>query len=337
MEAQERCDYLRTNSVRSFMEGKHRPPFPETVDNTLRSSFRKCERSCFNEHFLCRAMGTDSIHLVAGGAYAAGMDAFRKSFFTKESEDYKNYERALDKGIVALIEHYGYDERREASPDWEASPKSCDRLVAAFLDYWQEYHPKLARGKMFYHDGEPASELGGVLELDVCHPETGKPLLYSFRFDYVETRDGAVWLGDDKTTSSLGTSWARQWDMRAQFLGYTYAARKQLGIPAVGVIARGTGILKTKISHLEVPVSFPEYLTDLWWKEVNRDFALMVQRWEQNDWGYDLADGCAAYGGCKFVEACRSKFQHKILASMPIRVWNPKDPENSPVVKVEEL
>jgi hypothetical protein len=337
MEAQERCDFLKSNSVRSFMEGKNRPPFPETVDNTLRSAFRKCERSCFNEHFLCRATGTDSIHLVAGGAYAAGHDAFRKSFFTKESGDYKNYERALDKGIVALIEHYGYDEQREASDGWKDSPKSCDRLVSAFLDYWTEYHPKLARGKMYYHLGEPASELGGVLELDVCHPTTGKPLLYSFRFDYVENRDGSIWLGDDKTTTSLGTSWARQWDMRAQFLGYTYAARKLLGIPAIGVIARGTGILKTTIKHMEVPVSFPEYLLELWWQQVNGDFAKMVAAWESNQWGYDLADGCAAYGGCKFTEVCRSKFQHKILASMPIRVWNPKDPENSPVVRVEDL
>lgn len=334
---QERCDLLAKTRSRKFLEGTELPPFPEVVDNTMRASYRKCPIGFFKEHLLCRVMGADNIHLVAGGAFAEGNDAFRKSYFTRDTPVYRDYDAALDAGLYALIKHYGYDEQRESREDWATSPKSCERLIDAFLDYWKEYHPRASLGKQYYHDGEVASELGGILELDVCHPVTGKPLLYSFRFDYIEERNGAIWLGDDKTTTSLGASWAKQWDLRSQFMGYLYAAKVQLGIQATGVIARGTGILKTKITHMEVPVRFPPHLLDLWWKQVNRDFQHIVDNYRECDWEYDLADGCNAYGGCKFVDTCRSKLPHRMLDSMPIRVWNPADPENSPVKYVEDL
>lgn len=337
MKPQERLEALRVLPVRQILEGEARTPFPETLDNTILSTYDKCEQQTLREHFMCRVGGTSSIHLVAGAAYAAGHEAFRLSYFTKDTEGYKDYEQALDKGILAIIKHYGYDEARDSGEGWADSPKSCDRIITAFLDYWQEYHPKLAVGKMYYHDGKPAAELGGVLELDVCHPVTGRPLLYSFRYDYVEKRNGSVWLGDDKTTSSLGQSWANQWTIRSQFLGYVYASRKVLGIEAVGIIARGTGILKTSIKHMEVPVSIPPFMAERWWVEVNNRARKIVESWKNNEWSYSMGDACAAYGGCKFQDACVSKNQHKLLASMPIRVWNPEDPENCPTVTVEEL
>ncbi|ATB52674.1 hypothetical protein PVS_38 [Vibrio phage vB_VspS_VS-ABTNL-3] len=337
MKPQERCDILASTKVKDYLDGTERPPFPETLDNTILSTYDKCEQQTFREHFMCRVGGTSSIHLVAGAAYAAGHEAFRLSYFDKEGEHYRDYEAALLSGLHAIIKHYGYDEARDTSEGWADSPKSCDRIITAFLDYWQEYHPKLAVGKMYYHDGKPAAELGGLLELDVRHPVTGRALLYSFRYDYIEKRNGAIWLGDDKTTSSLGQSWANQWTIRSQFLGYVYASRKVLGIEAVGIIARGTGILKTSIKHMEVPVSIPPFMAERWWVEVNKRAQKMVDSWTNNEWSYSMGDACAAYGGCKFQDSCVSKFQHKMLASMPIRVWNPEDPENCPTVKVEEL
>lgn len=335
---QERCDMLASVRSRKYLEGDVLPPFPETVDNTMRSGFRKCPMSFFQEFLLCRVMGADNIHLVAGRAFADALDNFRKTYYTKEAATYKNLDAALDAGLYSLIKSYGFDEARENQEDWRKSPKSCDRLIHAYLSYWQRYHPKASVGKMYYRDGEVSSEYGGVLPLDVMHPETGQPLMYSFRFDYIEERQGDIWLGDDKTTSSLGPSWARQWDLRSQFMGYTYAAKRILGVPAVGVIARGTSILKTQIDHMEVPVRFPPHLLDLWWKQVNKDFQAIVDCYKrEKEWEYDLADGCAAYGGCKFVNACKSKLPHRVLDSMPIRVWDPTNPENSPVKMVEDL
>ena len=333
----ERMEVLRVSGSKDFISGKKRPPFPETVDNTMRSSFRKCERTFFYEHLLCRVMGSDNIHLVAGRAFAEAMDVFRKSYYTPKTEDFRNLEAALDKGIVALIETYGYDEARENDPEWAANPKSCERMVAAFLSYWKFFSPKTEPGKLLIRDGKPTTEFAGTFPLEVLHPETGEPLRYSFRFDFLESRGGSNWLCDDKTTTSLGVSWSRQWELRSQFLGYTYASREVVGIPVVGCIARGTGILKTSIKHMEVPIYFPPFLVERWWVQVNKDYQKMVDKWASGDWDYDMADGCAAYGGCKFVDACRSKFPHNALNNMPIRVWNPEHPEQSPVMAIEEI
>lgn len=337
MDSKQRMEILRTAGTKNFLSGKKRPPFPDTVDNTMRSSFRKCQKSFLFEHLLCRAMGADNIHLVAGAAYAAALDTFRKSYYTPDTPDFRNMDAALDKGIVTLIKEYGYCEEREASETWANSPKSLERMLAAFLSYWKEFNPKTEPGKLLIIDGQPTAELAGTFELKVKHPETGEPLRYSYRFDFLEDRGGSKWLGDDKTTTSLGVSWSRQWDLRGQFLGYTYACREHLGIPVVGCIARGTGILKTSIKHMEVPVSFPPYLIEAWWEQVNKDFQLMVDKWESGDFDYDMSDGCAAYGGCKFIEACRSRFPEKILNSMAIRVWDPENPDESPVMAIEEL
>lgn len=337
MDVFERCNLLASTPSRKYLSGEVPPPFPEIVDNTMRANYRKCPMSFFQEHLLCRVMGADNIHLVAGGAYAAGMDAFRKSYWTKDTDVYKNYDAAIDAGIVALIKHYGYDERREASEEWAKSPKSCERLIEAFMDYWKQYHPRASIGKPVYVNGQVASEMGGFIPLDVKHPVTGEPLMYSIRWDFAEERNGDLWLGDDKTTTSLGASWASQWTLRSQFMGYVYGAKRLFGLNPVGIIARGTGILKTQINHMEVPVLFKPHLLEKWWVQVNKDFQAMVDSWESNNWDYDFADGCAAYGGCKFVDACGSKLQHRVLDSMPIRVWNPADPENSPVKYVEDL
>lgn len=318
--------------IPTCLKGKKKPPFPEVVDNTMRTAFRKCEVAFRNEFLFNRVMGADNIHLVAGAAFAAANDAFRKSYYYE-----KDFDKALDAAMISLIQTYGYHPERDDDPEWANHAKSCDRLLQAVVAYWTHWNPKYGKGKLMVWNGEPASECGFLIPLKVNNPDTGQPLLYSVRFDYVEERGGRPWLGDDKTTSSLGTAWANQWWMRGQFLGYTYAAREFMGIQAAGVIARGTGILKTDIKHLEVPVSFPPHLTDLWWEQVNKDFQKMVDAWDNNDYNYDMSDGCAAYGGCKFQDACRSKFQANILNSMPVRVWNPAHPEDSPVVMVEQL
>lgn len=336
MKPEERLEILRTSGTRDFLSGATRPPFPETVDNTMRTTARKCKRAFFFEHLLCRVSGSDNIHLVAGAAFAAANDVFRKSYYDKGSESYKQYEVSLDKGLLELIKVYGYCSVRESEETWAASPKSCERIIAAYLSYWHHYHPKLEPGKILKDDGLVMSEFAGTFELDVLHPVTGEKLKHSFRFDYIETRNGKVWLGDDKTTTSLGASWAKQWDLRSQFLAYTHAARLN-GWDAVGCIARGTGILKNSISHMEVPIHFSPAVVEKWWIQVNKDFQELVDCWVKGEFDYDFAEGCAAYGGCKFVEVCSAKLEYKVLNMMPIRVWNPEHPDKSPVIAVEDL
>lgn len=303
--------------------------FPETIDNTMVQTFLACEKKFLYNYLYCRAGSSSNIHLIAGAAFAEANDVYRKSYFEKGL----SHTESLDAGLLALVQKYGWHGSLEDSAEWQASNKSFFRIAAAFLDYWEEYHPKLGRAKVWKTpEGEVASEIGGTIELEVKHPVTGLPLLFSYRLDVIETRDGQVWMVDDKTTGSLGASWANSWATRSQFMGYLYACQLR-GYPVVGMIARGTGILKTKISHLEAPVTFDPIIVKRWWHWINQQAARMVGLTVQNDrnnFSYNFGDQCNAYSGCAFKDVCISRFSHKVLNTMPIRIWNPECPEESP-------
>lgn len=315
---------------KAHVEGGEIFDFPEVVDNTMRCDFVACERKFFYRHILRRVGHSESIHLVAGKALAEANDVVRKSYWGEKVD----WETALCRGLVAFFREYGYDAEREADPEWCNHAKSAERMAEAFLEYWKEYHPKSTPGgDMFVDsDGTVGTELPFEIELDVKHPVTGKPLMYHGRCDAMENFQGGLWLVDDKTTGSLGASWAAQWDTRSQFMGYAYAFRKK-GYPIAGVIARGVGILKTKITHAQVPVSCPPHLLERWWVQVNADFARAVAAWKARNFGYNYSDACNSFGKCDYSDACIGKFSHKVLAMMPIRVWNPKDPAGSVTVQ----
>jgi len=134
---------------------------------------------------------------------------------------------------------------------------------------------------------------------------------------------GGTYIYDEKTTSSLGQSWAKQWDMRSQFSGYCWAAQ-QYGLAPTGVIVRGISILKTKYDTMEVPTYRSPYEIDRWLDQVCRDIRGMIKCWEEGYWDFDLDHACTEYGGCAFVPVCKSPNPEPWLETYFVkRVWNP--------------
>jgi len=301
--------------------------FPYLVDNTMRCNFRSCPQKFFKRDILRRTGSAESIHLVAGKALAEGLDVVRKERFGASKT---KLEDAVARGFIAFTKTYGYDNARDNDEAWADSPKAYIRMAEAFLAYWQKYSGNSSPGgtQHIMEDGTVASEQALTIELDVLHPVTGKPLLYHVRCDAMEDFNGGLWLVDEKTTGSLGPSWLKQWNTRSQFMGYTYVFRKA-GYPVIGVITRGIGILKTKITHMQEPVSFSDSVLEKWWRQVNRDFSQMVAAWKLRQYDYDFADACNTYGKCDYATSCIAKFEHKELQMMPIRIWRPDAPELS--------
>jgi len=52
-----------------------RPPFPSVVDSTIIAAFRSCPQKAYLEFVEHWKIRDQSVHLVAGAAYAAGMEA----------------------------------------------------------------------------------------------------------------------------------------------------------------------------------------------------------------------------------------------------------------------
>lgn len=291
-----------------------RPMFPHTIDSTILGTFRSCPQKFLRQYVQHWKPVAQSVHLIAGGAFASAIEAARNSFYVRgESSD-----DAEGHGLQALIKHYG---------DFECpadSAKSLERMLGAFEFYLHNY-PLGADGAepITLASGRRGIEFSFAEPLDIRHPVTGDPILYTGRSDMIAERAGGTYVYDEKTTSSLGASWGRQWEMRSQFTGYIWAAARQ-GIKADGAIVRGVSILKTKYDTLEVPTYRTQYELDRWEAQVNRDVQSMIRMWEEGYWDWNLDGACNDYGGCAFTSVCKSSEPEIWLpVKFEQRVWDP--------------
>jgi hypothetical protein len=292
-----------------------RPPFPEVIDSTIMSTFRSCPRKAFLEYLLHYKTATPSVHLHAGGAFAHGLEKAREAFFTKGLSSTES----IATGLKALIEFYG------DFPCPPESAKSRERMAGALEYYFSAYPLETEKAPPFtLPSGRKAIEFSFNHPIDITHPVTGNPILYCGRMDQIVDFCGSPFGEDDKTTSALGASWAKQWDLRAQFTGYCWGAREAAGIELAGFLVRGISILKTKYDTLE-PITYRAgWMIDLWYEQTRRSVLKMIDCWNEGYWDYDLGDACTAYGGCPFKSVCLSADPNPWLATgFQRRVWDP--------------
>ena len=134
---------------------------------------------------------------------------------------------------------------------------------------------------------------------------------------------GGVYIYDEKTTSSLGLSWSRQWEMRSQFTGYCWAAR-EAGIRVDGVLVRGLSILKTKYETQEAITYRPQWQVDRWLAQTTRDIERMMEAWGTGYFDFNLDHACSEFGGCTFRQICTIQDPTDFFtASFERRQWNP--------------
>lgn len=294
-------------------------PFPDVIDSTFIAALDACEEKAYRayiEHWKPRG---ESIHLVAGAAYAAGLEETRRAFWERNESP----ANALASGASALIQAYG-----DFQPS-DRDTKTLDRMLGALEFYFSEC--PLGTNHV-NHDGEPlflpgtqtrAIEFSFAEPLPIAHPTTGDPLIYSGRADMlVSWADGAyVW--DDKTTSSLGPSWSSQWDLRSQFTGYCWAAQNH-NITVKGVITNGVSILKTKYDRARVLTYRTDWEISRWLDMTCKKLARFIEAWCNDSRILNLNESCTSYGGCTFRDVCKSPDPLTWLrADFARREWNP--------------
>lgn len=290
-----------------------KPMFPHAFDSTMLAAFRSCPQKMFRTYVEHWKPQGESVHLVAGGAFAKGIEVARKAFF----EDGASAQDAQGAGLAALMKAYG---------DFECPPDSAKSLArtAGALEFYFEHYP-LGQDGMdpVILGGKPAIEFSFAEPLPINHPVTGDPILYTGRADLIASFAGGKYIVDEKTTSSLGASWSRQWEMRGQFTGYSWAAA-QAGITTDGCIVRGVSILKTKYDTQQVITYRTPHEIDRWLAQTVRDIKRAQHMWEEGYWDYALDGACAEYGGCSMVTICKSPTPNTWLPMYYTkRVWDP--------------
>lgn len=297
-----------------------RPPFPLVWDNSLRSAFVECPRKAYWEYFHhFRPKGPGSIHLHAGKAWASALETARMAYYADKLDS----RTAQALGLQTLISAYGSFIAPERG---SGAAKSLDRLIEAYAYYFTAFplatdpvQPYIGR------NGKPMVEFSFALPLseDLLHPVTNEPIIYAGRADMVATYAGSLSIYDDKTTSSLGPSWASQWNRRAQFTAYSWAAR-EYGIPVSQIVVRGIAILKTQINHAQaITVRTPHHIAE-WHGQMVRDIKRAISCWRDGYFDVNISDGCSGFGGCMFQMPCMSNNPEPWLeGEFQRKVWNP--------------
>lgn len=283
--------------------------FPEVLDSTILTSFLSCERQAYFSHFFNHASPEPSIDLHAGGAFASALEAGRKAYY-EHNPEYRTI--ALEKLWVSFGSEFE-----------NAKKKDVKSLSLALIEYFSEW--PLEQSSL-----SPATDLSVehtfAIALSSLHPITLQPLIYGGRYDWlVHDENGLLWILDDKTTTSIGESWANQWRLRFQFLGYIWAA-KSMGLSPVGVIIRGIGLLKTKTTLVEIRLPIPSHLLKEW--EILRDTIIhrMIEAYYNDYFLPNFSHTCNSYGSCSFMDVCLAAPENrdrKLSASFSTRKWNP--------------
>lgn len=291
-----------------------RVPFPSTLDSTIMAAFKSCPRKAYLEFMEHWKLKDQSVHLHAGAAYASGMEAARAAFYIEG----KSADDSVALGVQEVLRAYG---NFECPPE---SAKSLERTAGALEFYFSHY--RLGEDKaipMVLPGGKTGIEFNFLEPLEILHPETGDPILYSGRMDMMCDFEGMKLGEDDKTASQLGASWPRQWDLRSQFTGYVWGAGKA-GIKLDGFLVRGVSILKTKYDTLQAITYRPNWQIDRWYTQLLRDIKRMIASWEEGYFDFNLDHACAEYGGCPFRSVCQMRDpSYLLIQQFEQRRWDP--------------
>ena len=313
------------------------PPLPLHVDSTMMACFRSCPQKFFREFVQgFRPKGGKSIDLHAGGCFAAAIEEVYTQVYVNK--------RSLDDALTVAQVRFDLEWGDFEIPEWKKTSKTWDRVWTAVSGgatkddegYFQRYPPLTDHVQPFFgSDGKPTFEFTFAIPLEPSsqtpsdggfpsHP-SGAPFVYSGRLDMLGTHMGHVVWRDEKSSKNnpnTNNNWSEQWDLRSQFIGYTWAMQ-QLGFDCQGGVVRGIGILKEKIGHAEAIKTYSDFVIQRWYEQLRRDLWRIRRAWDEQYWDFNLSDSCTAYGNCMFMRVCQSTTPESWLNEFEVRHWNP--------------
>lgn len=307
------------------------PDLPLHIDSTMMTCFRGCPQKYRKEFILGKRPAGLSIDLHAGACFALALEHTYRGVWEKGL----SLDLALERSAAAFSVAWGDFE----IPETKNTPKTFERVWQAVVDYFAKWHPKSDHIPPFMGaDGKPTIEYTFSIPLEPAfdpsdpdgfmgfplHP-SGSPFLYCGRFDMLGVLDGRPVVRDEKTTKYIGQDWAESFDLRSQFIGYTWACQ-QMGLDVDSVVVRGVAITKTKETNLQEAIkTYSNEMRARWLEQLRRDLWRLRRCWDAGYFDYNMGDTCTAYGNCVFLTSCVAPPEQEAswLAHFTERHWNP--------------
>lgn len=321
------------------------PDLPLHIDSTMIACHRSCPQKFFREFVEgFRPKGGKSIDLHAGGCFAKAVETVYDQVHVLK--------RPLADALTVAQAVFDAEWGDFEIPEWKKTSKTWDRVWTAISGgatkddegYFDRYPPLTDHVQPFFgSDGKPTFEFTFAIPLEPAHHHytdykkhaddplpfplhpSGSPFIYCGRLDMLGTYMGHVVWRDEKTSKNnpnTNNNWSEQWDLRSQFIGYTWALQ-QLGFDCEGGVVRGIGILKEKIGHAEAIKTYSQFVIERWYEQLRRDLWRIRRAWDERYFDFDFADACTAYGNCMFMRVCQSTTPESWLNEFEIRKWNP--------------
>ena len=315
---------------------------PEVFDATLLACWLSCQQKARNEFFLGHRPESLSVDLHAGGCLAEAIETVSRCVWDKDM--------TLDDALIVGQGNFARKWGTFQIPEWKKTNKTYDRTWAAIEAYFEKWPPRSDYIQPYQDkNGKRTYEYTFAIPLEPCcdpevpgkgmpviydpsyygslfptHPVTGGPFIWGGRFDLLgyNVNTGRPIVRDEKSAKGIGDKWAQQWDLRGQFIGYVWACQ-QCGIDLEEVCVRGIAILMNEIKLPEIVKTYDRFLIAAWYENLRKQMWKIRRAFDLNEFEFNFAEACTAYGNCIFMNSCHSKTPDAWLSEFPIRRWNP--------------
>ena len=138
---------------------------PIYVDSSILSTWRSCKQKAFRSFVQNIAPKGESIHWLAGGAFAAGCEAARIAQFKNSPDTQLSTDDLLHAAIGPFMAAW---KGHEIDPDIAKNPHNTFHALEGYLNEYPPFTDMVQ--PLIKPDGNPAVEFNFTIPLPVQHP-----------------------------------------------------------------------------------------------------------------------------------------------------------------------
>ncbi len=304
------------------------------LDNSKRSTYRSCKKKYKLQILLGLQPNSGSTALRFGSCWHAIQEGYHQYVIQN------GWPRTQDQHMLAITQglQMGKDEYAKESEDKTFYDDFKNFNTAAegfsqYLDYFntdKDFVEILSTEQKFECPMEPDNSTEEKLLSSL------PPLTFTGRLDLALKMDGINWINDFKTTGWILDKVIAQANRSAQFIGYSYAAKKVLGFESQGCLGnfmslnayrrKGGDYGKVKFNFKRVPQIYSPGDIDAW-KLSFLETANKIWHSMQEDLWPESFDNCFQYGECAYLKLCRQHVPDEDLnlSGYHVKFWDVLD------------
>lgn len=274
------------------------------IDNSSLERFTTCPRSAKYYIIDKRESNEDREALGFGKRIHEIMDSRYRLHPNVMQPDGMNFKYGTDFVMRARAE--------QVFADWVPSEGSFRTLATAlnFIEVYNATYPVEAFSVLQLPDGKTGVEMPFAVPLCTLDVE-GKSIkvMWTGRIDLLYKREDRVYIMDHKTTSMMGPSYFKEFELSSQVFGYVWAVQKLLGVQIDGFCVNALAFRKpTKtgksLELLRHIVPIDQSLVKEWEHDTQTIIGDLVNMAHRGDFPKHTKWCVNKYGMCEYAPIC---------------------------------